>query len=225
LASPFAAAGRAFAESGADRAGAVTELAHRRFARPEDIGLSRGDFAILARLRSPQRIQSFLNRVSVNHEVGGETTLSVQQVLLQRRAHCIEAAFVAACALWVQGKRPLLMYLDCDPCDCPHVVALFKSNGCWGAISKSRGEGLSYRDPVYRSLRELAMSWFHEYLDDRGRRTLREYSVAFDMRRLAPSLWVTSTEPCDEAQERLARLRRYPLISRRQEKLVLRRIG
>lgn len=204
---------------------AVTRLAHRRFARPEDLGLPQGDFAILARLRSPQRIQTFLERVSVNHEVGGETILSVQQVLMQRRAHCIEAAFVAACALWIHGKPPWVMYLDCDPSDCPHVVALFKSNGCWGAISKSRGEGLSYRDPVYRSLRELAMSWFHEYLDDRGRRTLREYSVAFDMRHLEPSLWVTSTETCDEAQDRLARLRRYPLIFSRQEKLVRRRTG
>ena len=199
----------------------MTKFAHRRFARPDDLGLSRGDFAILARLRSPQQIQRFLNRVAVNHEVGGETVLSVQQVLLQRRAHCIEAAFVAACALWVHGERPLVMYLDCDPCDCPHVVALFKSNDCWGAISKSRGEGLSYRDPVYRSLRELAMSWFHEYLDDRGRRTLREYSVAFDMRALAPSLWVTSTAPCDEAQDRMARLRRFPLISHRGERAAM----
>ena len=203
----------------------MSNLAHRRLARPEDLGLSRGDFAILARLRSPQQIQRFLNRVSVNHEIGGETVLSVQQVLLQRRAHCIEAAFVAACALWVHGQRPLVMFLDCDPIDCPHVVALFRSHGCWGAISKSRGEGLSYRDPVYRSLRELAMSWFHEYLDDYGRRTLREYSVAFDMRGLDPSLWVTSNEPCDEAQDRLARLRRYSLISCRLEKVVLTRVG
>jgi hypothetical protein len=201
----------------------VSKHAHRRFASPENLGLPLGDFAILARLRSPQRIQRFLEQISVNHEIGGETLLSVQQVLLQRRAHCIEAAFVAACALWIHGKRPLVMYLDCDPIDYPHVVALFRSNGCWGAISKSRGEGLSYRDPVYRNLRELAMSWFHEYLDDRGRRTLREYSVAFDMRGLAPSLWVTSNEPCDEAQDRLTKLRRYPLVSRRQAKMVLTR--
>ena len=203
----------------------MSKLAHKRFAQSEDLDLPRGDFALLASLRSPQRIQRFLEqRVSVNHEIGGETVLSVHQVLLQRRAHCIEAAFVAACALWIVGKRPLVMYLDCDPCDYPHVVALFRSNGCWGAISKSRGEGLSYRDPVYRSLRELAMSWFHEYVDDRGRRTLREYSVAFDMRGLEPSLWVNSDKPCDEAQDRLARLRRYPLISHGQEKTVLTRL-
>ena len=201
----------------------MSAMAHRKVARREDLCLSRGEFAVLARLDTPQRIQRFLNRIAVNHEAGGETILSVQQVLIQRRAHCIEAAFVAACALWIHGKSPLVMYLDCDPCDYAHVVTLFKHNGCWGAISKSRGVGLHYRDPVYRSLRELAMSYFHEYVDTRGRRTLRSHSAAFDMRRLEPDLWVTSNEPCAEAQERLGRLRQYPLISSKQEKLVLKR--
>ncbi len=196
-------------------------MALRRFARPQDLGLRRGEFAVLARLRTPQKIQRFLNGVSVNHEVGGETILSVQQVLKQRRAHCIEAAFVAACALWVQGKPPLVMYLDCDSSDCAHVVTLFKDHGSWGAISKSRGAGLHFRDPVYRSLRELAMSYFHEYTNTRGRRTLRSHSVAFDMRNIEPGLWVTSSEPCEAAQDRLASLRQYPMISRQEENPVL----
>ena len=201
----------------------MSEMAHRRFARREDLRLSKGEFAILARLGTPQQIQRFLNRVAVNHEVGGETILSVQQVLIQRRAHCIEAAFVAACALWVHGKPPLVMYLDCDPCDYAHVITLFRSHRCWGAISKSRGVGLHYRDPVYRSLRELAMSYFHEYVDTRGRRTLRSYSGAFDMRKIEPDLWVTSNGACLQAQERLGALRQYPLISSKQEDLVLKR--
>lgn len=201
----------------------MLELAHRRFARLDDLGLARREYAVLARLCTPQHIQRFINRVSVNREVGGETLLSVRQVLDQRRAHCIEAAFVAACALWLHGKPPLVMHLDCDPTDYPHVVTLFKNNRCWGAISKSRGVGLGYRDPVYRSLRELAMSYFHEYADERGRRTLRKYSVAFDMRQIEPGLWVTSDEPCVEAHDRLARLRHYQLISSQQEVLVLKR--
>jgi hypothetical protein len=201
----------------------MSKLAHRKFARREDLRLSKGEFAILARLSTPQLIQRFLNKVAVNHEVGGETILSVQQVLIQRRAHCIEAAFLAACALWVHGKLPLVMYLDCDPCDYAHVVTLFKSHRCWGAISKSRGIGLHYRDPVYRSLRELAMSYFHEYVDTRGRRTLRSYSGPFDMRKIEPRLWVSSNEPCVQTQERLGRLRQYALISNQQENLVLKR--
>ena len=195
----------------------MPELTHRRSARLEDLGLARREYAVLARLCTPQQIQRFLNRVPANHEVGGETLLSVRQVLNQRRAHCIEAAFVAACALWVHGKPPLVMRLDCDPTDYPHVITLFKTNRCWGAISKSRGPGLRYRDPVYRSLRELAMSYFHEYEDTRGRRTLRTYSVAFDMRQIEPGLWVTSDDPCLEAHNRLARLRHYNLISSQQE--------
>ena len=191
----------------------------RRFARLEDLGLARNEFSALARLRTPRQIQHFLEHISVNHEVGGETLLSAQQVLIQRRAHCIEAAFVAACALWIQGRPPLVMHLDCDQSDYPHVVTLFRQNGVWGAISKSREEGLGYRDPVYRSLRELTMSFFHEYTNKRGRRTLRRYSVAFDMRRLEPGLWVTSNKSCEEAHDRLVRLRHYALLSRQQEKL------
>jgi hypothetical protein len=82
---------------------------HRRFARREDLGLTRREFAILRRLDTPQRIQAFLNAIPINHEIGGETILSVREVLRQRRAHCIEGAFVAACALWIHGEPPLVM--------------------------------------------------------------------------------------------------------------------
>ena len=127
--------------------------------------------------------------------------LSVREVLRQRRAHCIEGAFVAACALWIHGKPPLVMHMDCDAGDCPHVVALFRSRSAWGAISKSNGAALRYRDPVYRSLRELALSYFHEYCDRRGRRTLRSYTAAFDLRRVEPA-------PLGHARRRVQRRRR-----------------
>ena len=181
-----------------------------RVARP---GLSANERAILARLSTPQRIQAFVDAIPANHEAGGETVLSVREVLRQRRAHCIEGAFVAACALWVNGRPPLVMHLDCDRADWPHVVALFRRGRAWGAISKSNHIGLRYRDPVYRSLRELAMSYFHEYCDRRGRRTLVSRSAAFDLRRIDPALWVTSAAPCLEAHDRLANLRHYPLVT------------
>jgi hypothetical protein len=187
------------------------------------VRLTRGEFAILRRLDTPERIQAFLNAVPINHELDGETILSVREVLRQRRAHCIEGALLAACALWVHGKPPLVMHLDCDPCDYPHVIALFRRRGAWGALSKTNGAQLRYRDPIYRTLRELAMSYFHEYFDKRGRKTLRSYSVAFDLRRLDPTLWVTSEKACTETHERLAGLRHYPLITRRQVKLLLKR--
>lgn len=101
----------------------------RRFARREDLGLDSREFALLARLTSPGKIQAFLNAIPMNHEVGGETVLSVREVLRQRRAHCIEGAMVAACALWVNGEPPLVMHLDCDTSDYPHVIALFRRGG------------------------------------------------------------------------------------------------
>ncbi len=170
----------------------------------------------LARLATPERIQAFVDGLPINHELGGETVLSVREVLRQRRAHCIEAAFVAACALWVHGRPPLVMHMDCDPADWPHVVALFRRGRAWGAISKSNHIGLRYRDPVYRSLRELAMSYFHEYCDRRGRRTLVSYSGAFDLRRIDPASWVTAKAPCWDAHDRLAALRHTPLVTARQ---------
>src|ERR1051326_887861 len=123
----------------------------RRTPAREDLGLTRGEFAKLRRLDTPQKIQAFLNAVPINHELDGETILSVREVLRQRRAHCIEGALLAACALWIHGERPLVMHLDCDPCDYPHVLALFRRQRSWGALSKTNGACLRYRDPVYRS--------------------------------------------------------------------------
>jgi hypothetical protein len=195
----------------------------RRAARPEDLGLARGEFAVLRRLTSPQKIQAFLNAITINHEIGGETVLSVREVLRQRRAHCIEGAFLAAAALWANGEPPLVMHLDCDWSDYPHVIALFRRGSCWGAISKTNGAPLRFRDPVYRTLRELAMSYFHEYFNKRGRKTLRSYSGAFDLRRLDPGLWVTCEGRCIVAHDRLLGARHYRLVTPAQEKLLSRR--
>jgi hypothetical protein len=185
-------------------------------------GLRASERSLLARLATPEKIQAFVDAIPINHEVGGETVLSVREVLRQHRAHCIEGAFVAACALWVNRRPPLVMHLDCDPADWPHVIALFRRGRAWGAISKSNHIGLRYRDPVYRSLRELAMSYFHEYCDRHGCRTLVSHSHAFDLRRLDPALWVTCAAPCWEAHDRLANLRHYPLVTTRQRRALSR---
>jgi hypothetical protein len=203
--------------------GAARPALGRRFARREDLGLTRAEFAVLERLSSPERIQAFLNATPINHEIGGETVLAVREVIRQRRAHCIEGAMFAACALWVHGEPPLVMHLDCHESDFPHVVALFRRHGAWGAISKTNGAPLRYRDPIYRTLRELALSYFHEYSNRRGHKTLRSYSIAFDMRRIDPALWVTSTKSCWDTHDRLTDLRHFALISRRQERLLAKR--
>jgi hypothetical protein len=195
----------------------------RRRARAQDLGLAPGEFAILKRLSTPEKVQAFLNAVPINHEIGGETVLSVREVLRQRRAHCIEGAMLAAAALWVHGDPPLVMHLDCHESDYPHVIALFRRHGAWGAISKTNGAPLRYRDPIYRTLRELALSYFHEYSNRRGHKTLRSYSVPFDLRRLDPVLWATSAESCWKTHDLLTDLRHYPLVSRRQVRLLTKR--
>ena len=210
-------------KSASERPVRAPHLALPRRARAGHLGLAPGDFAKLARLTTPEKIQAYLNATPINHEIGGETVLSVRDVLRQKRAHCIEGAMLAACALWVNGDPPLVMHLDCHESDYPHVIALFRRHGAWGAISKTNGAPLRYRDPIYRTLRELALSYFHEYSNRRGHKTLRSYSLAFDMRRIDPALWVTNTKSCWEAHDRLAELRHYPLIDRRQEKLLTKR--
>lgn len=193
-----------------------------RAASRRDLGLTRSEFALLRRLETPQMIQAFLIAMPINHELRGETIHSVRSVIRHRRAHCIEGAMFAACALWVQGERPLVMHLDCTESDYPHVVALFRRGDCWGAISKTNGAALRYRDPVYRSLRELALSYFHEYADRTGHKTLRSFSGAFDLRRIGVGQWVVNGQNCQQVEDTLAGLRHYPLISTRQQQLLTR---
>lgn len=197
-------------------------MAAKRFARLSDLRLTMRQFTALRRLDTPQKIQSFLHGLRQNFEHDGESCRPVGEVLKTGRAHCIEGAMLAAAALWVHGEPPLVLDMRAEH-DFDHVVALFRRNGRWGAISKTNGIGLRWRDPVYRSLRELAMSYFHEYFDKRGRKTLRSYSGAFDLRRIDPKLWVTSEKACQEANDRLTRLRSYPLVSSNQARLLSRR--
>ena len=187
----------------------------KRFASREYLGLTKAEFSILRRLETPEKIQAYLDAIPQNFEIGGETCLSVREALGQRRALCIEGAVIAAAALWVHGEPPLLMDLKAQH-DSDHVVALFRRKGCWGAISKTNHPILRWRDPVYRNLRELAMSYFHEYCNKRQQKTLRSYSAAFDLRRLDPATWVTQKKSCWDLGWALDAARHFPLIERKQ---------
>ncbi len=189
----------------------------KRFATRHDLGLTPAEFRTLARLDRPEKIQAFVTALPANYEPDGDTVLSVREVLRQRRAHCIEGAMLAAAALWIRGERPLLLDFEAVN-DYDHVVAVFRRNGRWGAISKTNHVPLRYRDPVYRSLRELAMSYFHEYANRRGEKTLRTYSRPLDLRGVGPALWVTNGANCWEVAERLDALRHYRLLGKRDER-------
>jgi hypothetical protein len=194
----------------------------KRFARESDLGLRDRDYALLRRLDTPQKIQAYLHDLKQNFELDGDSCRPVREVLRTQRAHCIEGAMLAAAALWVHGEPPLLLDMRAER-DFDHVVALFRRNGRWGAISKTNGIGLRWRDPVYRSLRELAMSYFHEYTNRRDHKTLREYSVPFDLRRMDTALWVSGTKHCWGVGEKLDELRHFKLVSGRHLKAVSRR--
>ncbi|MBC7803934.1 MAG: hypothetical protein H7Y16_08675 [Candidatus Parcubacteria bacterium] len=186
------------------------------------LGLSPAEFATLRRLRTPERIQAFLYGLKQNFERKGETCNSVRVVLRERRAHCIEGAVTAACALWIQGEPPLLLDFQAVH-DFDHVVAVFRRNGRWGAISKTNGIGLRWRDPVYRTLRELAMSYLHEYYNKRDRKTLRTYSRPYDLRRTKPEIWVTAEDGAWELVDALEATQHYRLMTTRQARTLLRR--
>lgn len=177
-----------------------------------DLGLPECIENRLRRLRRPERIQSFVNRIPWNSEPDGHTARSVVGVLEHNAAHCIEGAFVAAAALALAGHPPLLMDMGAARGDVDHVVALFRRRGHWGAISKSNSPLLRYRDPIYRSLRELSLSFFPQYVKGR-RKTLRTYSVSVDLRKHDSSLWVTHPGPvCQEMVDVLTIARHFPIV-------------
>jgi hypothetical protein len=169
-------------------------------------GLNKKELAILKKLTTPIKIQNFLDSIPRNGEKNGETYMSPRQVLTQNKAHCFEGALVAALALWLHHEPPLLLDLKANQIDDDHVLALYRRNNYWGAISKTNHATLRFRDPVYKTLRELALSYFHEYFEnDQGRKTLRQYSAQpFDLRKVDPS-WITDENDLDDLAEKIDR--------------------
>ncbi len=134
------------------------------------------EFKIFKKLDSPAKVQDFLNSLPINFEHGGETCRSPLHTLRNGTAHCFEGAVLAAAIFLYHGRTPLLLDLEATRKDESHVLALFTEGKYWGAVSKTNHSVLRFRDPVYRSVRELAMSYFNEYFLDSGEKTLRSYS-------------------------------------------------
>ncbi len=144
---------------------------------PENSGFDKAELAVLKKLTTPERIQRFLDdEVAYNKEPDGESCRSPRRVLRDRLAHCAEGAFLAAAALRVQGQPPLIVDLEAVRDD-DHLLAVFKQHDRWGAIAKSNYAGLRFREPVYRTIRELVMSYFEHYYNLRGEKTLRTFST------------------------------------------------
>lgn len=160
--------------------------------------LSPSEHQLFKKLSTPIKIQDFLDTLPQNHERNGETYRSARFALQHKTAHCLEGALIAALALWYHGHSPLLLDLKTNEGD-DHVIVLYKIHGYWGAISKTNHAVLRFRDPVYKTLRELALSYFHEYTSTKThQKILMSYSRPFDLRKLKNIDWVISDRMLDD---------------------------
>lgn len=173
---------------------------------------SPAELRVLRRLSTPARIQDFLNALRFNFEMDGDTCRSPRRVLRDRTANCMEGAMFAAAALRLHGHRPLVMDLESADDDHDHVVALFRGRAGWGAISKTNHGVLRYREPVYRTPRELAMSYFHEYFLNDGRKTLRRHSGPVDLSRFDRRGWMTAEDDVWFVPEYLCDVRHHDML-------------
>ncbi|MDP8983351.1 MAG: hypothetical protein M3O35_22475 [Acidobacteriota bacterium] len=184
----------------------------------ERYGFTPTEWRQLQRLKTPALIQRFLDRdIAYNQEPEGDTCYSPRRVLRDRVAHCMEGALFAAAALRVQGFPPLLLDLAATQ-DSDHVLAIFRQRGHWGAIAKSNFAGLRFREPVYRTVRELALSYFEHYYNLRGQKTLRAYSRPVGLRRFDPIHWMTAADDVWEIPSYLCDIRHTPLLTAAMER-------
>ena len=173
------------------------------------------EFRVLRALDRPRKVQDFVNRIPVNKERGCETCTSPLVTLRRNKAHCMEGALLAALALWMHGHRPLILDLTTTAADVDHLVALFRVDGYWGGVTKTNHAVLRYREPIYRNVRELAVSYFHEYFMNNGAKTLRQYSEPFDLRKWNGD-WMTADDDLWDLERAIDRSPHHELISRKQ---------
>jgi hypothetical protein len=162
-----------------------------RFHDSPSFGFAPSELRKLRALKTPVGVQKFLDDLPYNLSY---TARSPTDVLHESVASCLEGGIFAAAALRVLGFAPLIFDLEAEQ-DTDHVVAIFKVRGHWGAVAKSNFTGCRYREPVYRSLRELAMSYFNIYFNLRGERTLRRYSRPVNLARFDHLNWMTTDKP------------------------------
>ncbi len=171
-------------------------------------GFTPGEIRKLRGLKDPHGIQSFLDTQPYHL---ADTAWSPRRVLRENTSHCFEGATFAAAALRVNGYPPLVIDLEAEH-DTDHVVAVYRQHGHWGAIAKSNYTGCRYREPVYRTLRELAMSYFEVYFNMRRERTLRTFSRPVNLARFDRLDWMTTDQPLWFVAEYLFTIRHFPLL-------------
>ncbi len=168
----------------------------------EGLGVSYQNMKInIKKLNTPQKVQDFLDKIPFNFEKGGDTYMSPIKMLRVNKAHCFEGAIFACFCLEKLGIKNYLVDLKVKKSakdDSDHTLCVFEINGFWGAISKTNHSVLRWRDPIYKTLRELALSYYHEYFLDSGEKTLRSFSKPFDIWKKFKTDWVHKEEDLDE---------------------------
>jgi hypothetical protein len=172
-------------------------------------GFTPAELRKLRSLKNPYGIQRYLDDMPYHL---ADTGWSPRQVLRENTSHCFEGALLAAAALRVNGYPPLIFDLEAEQ-DTDHVIAIYRERGHWGAIAKSNYTGCRYREPVYRTLRELALSYFEVYFNLRRERTLRTFSNPVDMKRFDHLDWMTTEQPMWFVAEYLLTIRHTKLIT------------
>jgi hypothetical protein len=177
---------------------------------------------VLRRLTTPEKIQHFLDHgLAYNVEPHGDTCYSPRTVLRERVAHCMEGAVLGALALRLIGYPPLLVDLEAVR-DSDHVLAVYRSNGRWGAVAKSDYSGLRSREPVYGTLRELVMSYFEHYYNPAGEKTLRAYSRPTSLTRFDRIHWMTTDEEVWEIPNHLCDIPHTRILTPKMERSLAR---
>ena len=185
----------------------------------KDFRLSKEEIKIFKKLNTPTKIQDFLNALNLNLEETGDTCQSPRMVLRSKKAHCMEGAILAAAILRFHGHEPLIMDIESTKDDFDHAITVFKKDGFYGAIGKTNHAVLRYREPVYKSPRELAMSFFHEYfLNKNGKKTMRTYSNPVNLKKFDKRNWMTSEEEIWFIPEHLTEIKHYPVLNKKQIK-------
>src|ERR671931_2342147 len=187
------------------------QFSELRFGDSSDFGFTPSELRTLRALKTPACIQKFLDELPYNLSF---TARSPKKVLHDRTASCLEGGIFGAAALRILGFPPLIFDLEAEQ-DTDHVVAIFKVRGHWGAVAKSNYTGCRYREPVYRSLRELALSYFNIYFNLRKERTLRRFSRPVNLARFDPQHWMTTDKPIWFIVYYLLEIKHYPLFSQR----------
>jgi hypothetical protein len=172
---------------------------------------TKDEIGFLKRLNDPDKIQGFLDSIDYNPNY---ECRSPRWVIKKRSAHCFEGALFAAAALQNIGHNPLLVDMKSFNDD-DHVIAVFKIDGYWGAVAKSNFTTLRYREPVYRSLRELIMSYFDFYFNLNGYKSLRSYSLPLDLSIFEKRDWTTTDEDLEYIGDKLEQLHHYDVVTKK----------